>query len=338
MTRAHERRGWRAHLPLAGRVVTLLLVVAAGWLLVRQLRDIEWPAVVAGLRAFTPATLAVAAALAFASHALYASVELIGRHLTQHTLPRRRVLLIGAVSYAFNLNLGSLVGGVAARLRLYTNAGLGLTRATQLIGISVVTNWLGYAALAGVLLTWRPPVLPQDWGLGAAELRWLGPALVALALAYLVACAVAPGRQWSWRGHVLVTPSARVAVLQLGVSMLNWATIATLVWWILQRPVDWPSVAMVFLVAAVAGVLVHVPAGLGVLEAVFLALLSHRVPAAQLLAGLIVYRVVYYLVPLAIAAPAMLWLERHPRGAAGAAPVTGSRRAASPDAPRAAPR
>ena len=339
MTDRAPRGGWRAHLPWAGRVVTLLLVAAAGWLLVRQLRHMDWDAVVAALRAFTPATLAVACALAFASHALYASYELVGRHLTRHGLPPRRVLLIGAVSYAFNLNLGTLVGGIAARLRLYTHAGLGVPQATQLIGISVLTNWLGYAALGGGLLLWHPPALPDDWAIGAAELRWLGPALVVLAAAYLVACAVAPGRRWAWRGHVLVTPSARIALLQVGLSMLNWATIATLVWWVMQRPVDWPSVATVFLIAAVAGVLVHVPAGLGVLEAVFLALLSHRVPPAQLLAGLIVHRVVYYLVPLAMAAPAMLWLERHPRsGTPAATPLTRSSRPGSRGARRVASR
>lgn len=336
MTERASRGDWRAHLPCAGRVVTLLLVGAAGWLLVRQLRLMDWHAVGTALRAFTPATLLVACALAAASHALYASYELIGRHLTGHTLPPRRVLLIGAVSYAFNLNLGTLVGGIAARLRLYTNAGLQLAQATQLIGISVLTNWLGYAVLAGALLLWQPPVLPDDWGVDATHLRWLGPGLIALALAYLVACAVAPGRRWSWRGHTLVTPSARIALLQIALSMLNWATIATLVWWVMQRPADWPSIATAFLIAAVAGVVVHVPAGLGVLEAVFLALLSHRVPPAQLLAGLIVHRVVYFLVPLAIAAPAMLWLERHPRPANAAARLT--RSSGPAPARRAAPR
>ena len=76
------------------------------------------------------------------------------------------------------------------------------------------------------------------------------------------------------------------------------------------------------LVAAVAGVIAHVPAGLGVLEAVFIALLSHRVPQAELLAALLAYRALYYLVPLALAFG--LFLKAH-AGARGRVARTGFR-------------
>jgi len=51
----------------------------------------------------------------------------------------------------------------------------------------------------------------------------------------------------------------------------------------------------------VAGVITHVPGGLGVLEAVFIALLSHRVPQEKLLGALLAYRAIYYLLPLIVA-------------------------------------
>lgn len=308
-----ETPAWLTRHPNAGRVVAIGCLLLAAWLLTTQLRQVEWASVGSALRAFTPGSLAVALALAIASHVTYASYELVGRHLTQHGVPRRRTLTIGAISYAFNLNLGTLIGGFATRYRLYANAGLDLPQTTQVIGVSVVTNWFGYCALAGTVLTAWPPALPPDWVLDGRQLRWLGIAMLALAGAYLVACVLAPNRRWVWRGHALTTPSARIAVLQLLLSTLNWATIATLVWWVMKRPIEWPAVAGVFLLAAVAGIVVRVPAGLGVLEAVFLALLSHRVPAAQLMAGLIVHRAVYYLLPLAIGGSLMLWLEREHR-------------------------
>lgn len=315
--RPKRKRPLRERFPHAGRVVTVALIVLAAALLARQLRDIEWAAVGTALRAFTWPSLAVALGLAAASHALYASYELIGRHLTGHRLPARHVLTIGAASYAFNLNLGALVGGFAARLRFYLKAGLRAPQATQLIGVSIVTNWVGYLALAGTLLMLRPPALPPAWPLDGTELRWVGLGMVGFAAAYLGACVIAPNRRWQWHGHELTTPSARIALLQLVLSALNWLTIATLVWWVMERPVALADVATVFLLAAVAGVVVHVPAGLGVLEAVFLALLSHRVPAAQLLAGLIVHRAVYYLVPLAVAGVLTWRLERRQRAGSG---------------------
>ena len=57
----------------------------------------------------------------------------------------------------------------------------------------------------------------------------------------------------------------------------------------------------VLLLAAVAGVATHVPAGLGVIEAVFAACLSGELGSARVLAALLSYRAVYYLVPLTLA-------------------------------------
>jgi uncharacterized membrane protein YbhN (UPF0104 family) len=76
-------------------------------------------------------------------------------------------------------------------------------------------------------------------------------------------------------------------------------------------------VLAVLLVGAVAGVITHVPAGLGVLEAVFVALLSDQMPQARLLGALLAYRAIYYLVPLALATLAYVLTEvrakRRPR-------------------------
>jgi uncharacterized membrane protein YbhN (UPF0104 family) len=298
---------------LLGRVLTWAFFLVVLALLARQARSIDWSAVGESLARLPAAALIGAVLLAMGSHALYASYELIGRHLTGHHVPVLRALAIGATSYAFNLNLGSLIGGLALRYRLYARSGLKAAQAAQVIGASIATNWLGYLALAGVLLAWRPLDLPPTWRLDSAGLRWLGLAMMGCAGAYLLACIVAPRRAWDWHGHRLTTPSAREAVLQLGLSMLNWMTIAAVLWVLMQQRIDYPTVAAVLLVAAVAGVITHVPAGLGVLEAVFIALLGHRLPEAELLAALIAYRAIYYLAPLAIGGLLLWRLERGPR-------------------------
>ena len=69
----------------------------------------------------------------------------------------------------------------------------------------------------------------------------------------------------------------------------------------------------VLLIGAIAGVITHVPAGLGVLEFVFVALLSHRVSEGQLLGALLAYRAIYYIVPLMVAAVLYLVMEAHAR-------------------------
>ena len=309
----------------------LLLLALAVALLARQARGLDWPAVADALRGQAGWRLAVAVALAAASYLVYASYDLVGRRVTGHPLTTGRTLGIAAMSYAGNLNLGSLLGGVALRLRLYTRWGLDVPTAGRIVVLAMLTNWSGYLLVAGSVLVLQPPPLPEGWPVGPAAMRAVGASMVALALGYAALCAGSSGRRIRVRGHALELPSGRVALLQLALSSLNWALIGTLVWWLLQQRVDYVLVLSVLLLAAVAGVVTHVPAGLGVLEAVFIATLGGRVPTPTLVAALLAYRACYYLLPFAIALPALLaseWAARRrgapapPEPGRGAAPAT----------------
>lgn len=295
--RLRERPWW----PWATRGATLAFLGLVVWLIARHARTVDWDDVLATLRDYPVATLAGAAALAAASHALYSVYDLLGRRYAGHTLPVRTVMALTFVVYVFNMNLGSLVGSVGLRARLYTRLGLAPNVIARVLSISLLTNWSGYLLLAGALFALRPLELPPDWKLDAGGLRGLGVAMLAVVAGYLAVCARWHDQTWTVRGHEIRPPTLRFASLQLAVSMANWAVIGATVWVLLQGRVSYPGVLGVLLVAAVAGVVTHVPAGLGVLEAVFVALLSHVVPVPKLLAALLAWRAIYYLAPLAAA-------------------------------------
>ena len=271
------------------------------WLLVNQARAIDWQEVFDAMRALPGATLLLAGALAASSFALYSTYDLLGRHLTRHPLSAGTVMGVTFISYAFNLNLGSLVGGVAFRYRLYSRLELSNGTITRVLGFSMLTNWLGYLVVAGAIFCVWPLVLPADWKIDNAGLRILGAVLLLVAAAYLVLCAFASGHVFRIHRHSFKVPSLRMALLQLAMSCLNWSLIGGVIWVLLQGELAYHSVLAVLLVAAVAGVITHVPAGLGVLEAVFIALLSDQVPQGRLLGVLLVYRGLYYLLPLGVA-------------------------------------
>lgn len=280
-----------------GRAFLLLVAV----LLLRLAQRVDWAAAWQALQALPASTLAAAGGLCALSHLLYSSYDLIGRHQTQHGLPAARTAAVGFMSYAFNLNLGALVGGVAFRYRLYASLGLETPTVTRVLLLSMLTNWLGYFVLAGVTLLLWPPDLPASWGLAHSALPVAGGALLLVAAAYLAACFAAGGKTWRWRSHAFTLPSGRVALLQLVLASCSWALIAGIVWTLLQQRLPYPLVLGALLTAAVAGVVTHVPAGLGVLEAVFVLLLGNRLPQAELLGALLAYRALYYLLPLLLA-------------------------------------
>ncbi len=302
---ARRRAAWR----WTKRIATAVFFGLVAWLLIRQARTIDWSEVLVSVGEIPLPMLLAAGALAACSFALYSGYDLLGRHMTGHKLGTGTVMGVTFISYAFNLNLGSLVGGVAFRYRLYSRLGLDNITITRVLGFSMLTNWLGYLVVAGAAFCFWPMALPPEWKIDSGGLRILGAALLALAAAYLVLCAIAREHVWNIRGHELETPDLRMALLQLLMSCVNWSLIGGVIWFLLQQQLPYPHVLAVLLVAAVAGVITHVPAGLGVLEAVFVALLSHQVPQDRLLGALLAYRAIYYLIPLAIATVAYVVTE-----------------------------
>jgi len=295
--------------PWIVRGLTLAFFAVLAWFGLRYAQTIAWQEVGSTLAATPGRVLGAAAALAVASHTLYSCFDLIGRRYTGHALRPLQVMRATFISYAFNLNLGSLVGGIALRLRMYSRLGLAYLTITRVFALSIATNWLGYLVLAGLVLSMAPPEPPPEWNIGTRGLRLLGPLLLALALAYLALCAGWSRRRLRVRRVAFRLPSGPMALVQLALSCANWATMAALLFVLFEGSLPYLDVLGVLLVAAIAGVLFHVPAGLGVLEAVFMALLSHRVPETRLLAVLLTYRAVYYLAPLALAAVLYLMLE-----------------------------
>jgi uncharacterized membrane protein YbhN (UPF0104 family) len=292
---------WPALWARAKQAAPWALAALVAVLLVRHAGTIEWTQVWRAIKQQPLGGLGVAAVLALLSHALFSSYDLVGRHETGHKLTRLRTLGIAAACYAFNLNFGSLVGALAMKLRLYDRAGLKPATVARIIVLSIVTNWAGYLALGGVVLLLAPPPLPPSIELSAWALRAIGAAMLGVALAYGAACALRSGREIRVRGHRFALPAPRVAACQFALALANWALMGVIVWVLLGQAVPYATALGVLLLAAVAGVATHVPAGLGVIEAVFVACLGSTVATPTVLAALLSYRAVYYLVPLALA-------------------------------------
>lgn len=310
---ASKPRGWW---PWARRVLTALFFAGLAWLLYSRARDMDWAQVGESLAQYTASKLALAALLVAVSYLLYASFDLIGRRYTRHLLSHRAVLSTAMVSYAFNLNFGALVGGVGFRYRLYSRLGLRTAVITRVLGMSMLGNWIGYTLLLGLIFVSGSVEIGDQARLGEEALQVLGALLLLAAPAYLVLCIVSRRREWIIRGIPIDLPNWRLAALQLAFSTTNWLVIASIPYLLLDGAMHYPAVLAALLLAAIAGVITHVPAGLGVMEAVFLTILKGQVAEAPLLAALLAYRAVYYLLPLLLAGVVYVSMEARLRGTA----------------------
>jgi len=106
-----------------------------------------------------------------------------------------------------------------------------------------------------------------------------------------------PIRLFGYRLHL---PTPRTAGAQIALSVADLSLVAAVLYACLPHAsaVGYPHVLAVYVLAFVAGLISHVPGGLGVFDAVVLVGLSARLPADQILAGLLAFRVIYQLVPL----------------------------------------
>ncbi|RZI30015.1 lysylphosphatidylglycerol synthase domain-containing protein [Pseudomonas orientalis] len=293
---------WKKPLTLAFFVLLIVLFTLLA-------RRIDWSEVLQTLSEFKVRTLLIACALTVCSFIVYACFDLIGRTYIRQPLRWKQILPVGIISYAFNLNLSAWVGGIAMRYRLYSRLGVSTGNIAKILGLSLATNWFGYMAISGVIFSSGLVTMPPGWKVSTTALQGIGALLVLASLGYLVACQFSKKRAWTIRGMEINLPSLRMACLQLMLGALNWSLMAAVIFTLLPAKLDYPLVLGVLLISAIAGVLTHIPAGLGVLEAVFIGLLQHEASRGSLLAGLIAYRAIYFICPLLIALVMYLGVE-----------------------------
>ena len=292
------------------KVLTWLFFIAVIVLLVVYARQVNWGDVWNVVVNYNRLAILGSVALVVVSYLTYGLYDLIGRAYCGHKLEKRQVMLVSFICYAFNLTLSTWVGGVAMRYRLYSRLGLDGSTITRIFSLSIATNWLGYVLVAGVVFSAGMVSVPAGWFIGAGTLRITGFALLAFVVAYLALCAFSKKRRWTIKGQKLALPSLRMALIQFAVSSANWLVMGAIIWLLLMQKVDFPQVLGVLLISSIAGVIIHIPAGIGVLEAVFLALLrGEPISHGAIIAALLAYRVLYFIAPLLLALVLYLWLE-----------------------------
>lgn len=306
---AKAESGWKRRWPLIKKILTYVFFILVAGLLIGLARNVDWNEVYNTLRNYNAKTLWMAGAAAFASYVVYCFFDVLGRQYAKHNLPIRQILPVTFVCYAFNLNLSAWVGGIALRFRLYSRFGLKPAQITRVFTMSVLTNWLGYIWLAGLIfvLGWITP--PDSWEIGHTALRVLGGAMLAFAVVYLWACGFSKRRHWTIRKHEIHLPSLRLAMVQMLLGATNWSLMALVVYFMLSQKAPYPEVLGILMISSIAGVVAHIPAGLGVIEAVFVAALADDMSKGAIVGGLIGYRVVYFLVPLFFATIVYVVLE-----------------------------
>jgi phosphatidylglycerol lysyltransferase len=279
----------------------LTLFAVALVVLRKELHAVTWNELTSDVLATPPTRLLIALVLTALNYTTLAGYDLLAFAYVGNALSRWRVAGASFLAYAVANSVGfAMFSGAAVRYRFYTRWGVTAQELSRIVFSYSVTFWLGLLALGGISLVASP--LPGAHDLPAHEIfAPMGWLLLLTAAAYLIAVLVRrePIRVWRYE---LPLPSPRIGFAQLGVSALDWALAAAVLYVLLPKSdLSFLGLLGAFLAAQLLGLASHVPGGLGVFEGLMVLLLKPFLSSAELLPALVVYRAIYYLLPLATA-------------------------------------
>lgn len=223
----------------------------------------------------------------------------------------RSVMLNSFICHAMSINVGfsSIMGG-SIRCHYYLRKGIKGTDIIHIVTFCLVTFWLGFLILGGIIFLFLPPTVPEFIHLPFSTLQPLG-ALLLLSLGAYFFIILIHRQPLSVRGWVIPVIPARVTLAQILVSSSEWL-IGTAVLFVLlphHPELTYFHMLSFYFLAHVSGLISQVPSGLGVFESIVLALVPGDMDPSAVVGALLLYRLIFSLLPLSAAGSLLLVRE-----------------------------
>ncbi|HEY6254642.1 MAG TPA: lysylphosphatidylglycerol synthase domain-containing protein [Xanthobacteraceae bacterium] len=216
-------------------------------------------------------------------------------------IPYRVAMLASFTSYSVGHNVGaSVLTGGAVRYRIYSAWGLDAIAVTKLCFVAGLTFWLGNATVLGLGIAYVPEAASAIDQLPTWFNRGLALVILAVLASYIV---------WVWRrprvigrqGWKVELPDGPLTLLQIGIGIVDLACCALAMYMLLpvEPNIGFVTLAVIFVAATLLGFASHAPGGIGVFDAAMLVALW-QFDKEKLVAGLLLFRLLYYVVPFAL--------------------------------------
>jgi uncharacterized membrane protein YbhN (UPF0104 family) len=295
---ADKKIGWNR----IGFVVSLAIIAFAVDILWHTLRGIEFAEVVTAIKATEQHDVVLAALFVAAGYFTLTFYDLFAvRTIGRTEVPYRVAALAAFTSYSIGHNLGaSVFTGGAVRYRIYSHYGLSAIEVAKICFLAGLTFWLGNATVLGLGIAYAPEAASAIDKLPPFVNRLIACGVLAALASYVAWVWVAP-RSIGRSDWVVTLPSGKSTLLQIviGIIDLSFCALAMYVLVPDQPYIGFVTLAVIFVTATLLGFASHSPGGLGVFDAAMLVALW-QYDKEDLLAGLLLFRLLYYIVPFAL--------------------------------------
>jgi phosphatidylglycerol lysyltransferase len=296
-------------------VITIGLFIVAIILIHHELRNYRLRDIVYQIEQVPGRVLLAAVGITALNFLVLTANDMLALRYVGHRLTYHRLAIASFIGYVFSSN-ATVLGGGAARYRIYSALGLSASEIGGVVLFCGSTFWLGFLLLAGTVFVLEPQSvhLPPQLHLPFQSVWIVGVVFLTIVGVYLAAVAWRR-RPLTVRGWQLPLPSPVLVAGQLVIAAVDWLLASRVLYTLLPggMHVAFSQFLGIFMLAQVAGLLSHVPAGLGVFETVLLLSLGRGGDVAALTASLLLYRLIYYLLPLMLASVLLTIHELLPR-------------------------
>jgi glycosyltransferase 2 family protein len=280
--------------------LSLLIVAVALFALWHLLRDIQFGKVVAAIEAQSLRNISTAGIFVVAGYITLTFYDVFAlRTIGRHAVPFHVAALASFTSFTIGHSLGAatLTGGLV-RLRVYSVWGLNVLDIAKIALITGMTFWLGNAFVLGGAIAYAPEAASVVDRLPVWINRMIGSSGLFGIVCYLIWLFPAP-RTVGYAHWKVVLPNVRFTLVQIAIGAMDLGLVTLAMYTLLpsQPAVDFVTVLIIFLTATLLGTVSHVPGSLGVIEAGLLIGLP-QFQKEELLASLLTFRVVYFVLPL----------------------------------------
>ena len=282
-----------------GFALSLTIIIVAVVALYHILSDLDVEALLDALDATDWRSLVISGFFVAAGYLTLTFYDLFAlRTIGRYDVPYRIAALAGFTSYAVGHNVGaSVFSGGAVRYRIYSAWGLGVIEVTKICFIAGLTFWLGNATLLGIGVLKAPQAARAIDQLPVWLNRVMALAILIVLSAYVAWVWVKP-RVIGREGWQVTLPGGPLTLLQIGIGILDLFCCALAMYMLVpdEPNLGFITVAVIFVAATLLGFASHAPGGLGVFDAAMMVALW-QFDKEDLLAGLLLFRLLYYIVP-----------------------------------------
>lgn len=287
-------------------IISLIIFTVSLFLLYNLEQDYQLNDIFLEIKQFAPSKILLAVLLTLVSYLLLTLYDYLAIRELKSPLSYQQVAPVSFLAFTFSNTIGfSLLTGTSIRYKFYSELGLSGNNITQVVLACSVTFFLGLFFICGLALINFPAEQLSDLPLPTwffSLNRVIGILMLLGVISYFVFSLIWK-RSIHFRGFELAPPIFSLSLKQFLVSSIDWIVVGTLFYSLLPEVdgLSYLQVLSIFFVANAIGVLAHVPGGIGVFETVVTVTLSQYLPAEQILSSVIIYRLMYYIVPFILA-------------------------------------